>query len=60
MNCLIIKGINAGKIGKIDKIKEGTFSIPKSIGITFDERQIEIPARLVMPIGKDKPEIKIR
>ena len=49
-----------GKIGKVDEIKEGTFSIPKSLDITFDERQIEIPARLVMPIGKDKPEIKIR
>jgi len=60
MNCLIMKGVNAGKIGKVDEIKEGTFSIPKSIDITLDDRQIEIPARLVMPIGKDKPEIKIR
>jgi len=60
MNCLITKGVNAGKIGKVDKIKEGTFSIPKSIDITLDERQIEIPAKLVMPIGKDKPVIKIR
>ena len=60
MNCLIIKGVNAGKIGKIDEIKEGTFNIPKSLDITFDDRQIEIPARLVMPIGKDKPEITIR
>ena len=60
MNCLITKGVNAGKIGKVDEIKEGTFNIPKSLDITFDERQIEIPARLVMPIGKDKPEIKIR
>ena len=60
MNCLITKGVNAGKIGKVDEIKEGTFSIPKSIDITLDERQIEIPAKLVMPIGKDKPVIKIR
>ena len=60
MNCLIVKGVNAGKIGKIGEIKEGTYSIPKSIDITFDERQVEIPARLVMPIGKNKPEIKIR
>ena len=60
MNCLITKGANAGKIGKVDEIKEGTFSIPKSLDITLDDRQIEIPARLVMPIGKDKPEIKIR
>ena len=32
MNCLITKGVNAGKIGKVDEIKEGTFSIPKSWG----------------------------
>ena len=37
--------------GKIDEIKEGTFSIPKSLDITLDDRTIEIPARLVMPIG---------
>ena len=36
MNCLITKGVNAGKIGKVDKIKDGTFSIPKSIDITLD------------------------
>ncbi len=60
MNCLITKGVNAGKIGKIDEIKEGTFSIPKSIDITLDDRTVEIPARLVMPIGKDKPAVTIR
>ena len=37
----------------------GTFNIPKSIDITFDDRQIEIPARLVMPIGKNKPVIGV-
>ena len=60
MNCLITKGVNAGKIGKIDEIKEGTFSIPKSIDIILDDRTVEIPARLVMPIGKDKPAVTIR
>tara|TARA_Y100000590_G_scaffold370549_1_gene432467 strand:+ start:10854 stop:11570 length:717 start_codon:yes stop_codon:yes gene_type:complete len=59
-NCLITKGVNAGKIGKIEEIKEGTFSIPKSLDITFDDRQIEIPARLVMPLGTTEPVIKIR
>ena len=60
MNCLITKGVNAGKIGKIDEIKVGTFSLPKSIDITLDDRKIEIPARLVMPIGNDKPVVTIR
>jgi len=60
MNCLITKGVNAGKIGKIDEIKKGTYSIPKSMDITFDDRQIEIPVKMAMPIGKNEPEIKIK
>ena len=60
MNCLIIKGANAGKVGKINKIKEGTFSIPKSLDVTVDNRQIEIPSSIVMAIGKDEPGITIR
>ena len=47
------------RVPKTPKHKS-TFNIPKSIDITFDDRQIEIPARLVMPIGKTEPEIKIR
>ena len=57
---LITRGVNAGKIGIIDEIKEGTFILPKRVSITLEDRQIEIPANLIMPIGKDKPEIQIR
>ena len=57
---LITRGINAGKIGIVDEIKEGTFILPKRVGFTFEDRQIEIPANLIMPIGKDKPVIQIR
>ena len=56
---LIIQGINAGQIGDIKGIKEGTFILPKRVEIKIGERQIEIPANLVMPIGKDKPPIQI-
>ena len=57
---LITRGVNAGKIGKIDEIKEGTFILPKRVEITLDNRQIEIPANLVMPVGIEKPVIQIR
>jgi len=57
---LILQGINAGQIGDIKKIKEGTFLLPKRVDIKIGERSIEIPANLVMPIGKDKPPIQIR
>ena len=57
---LITRGVNAGKIGAVDEIKEGTFILPKRVNITLEDRQIEIPASLIMPIGKEKPVIQIR
>ena len=56
---LIIHGINAGKIGIVNEVKEGTFVLPKRVEIKLDNRQIEIPASIVMPVGKDKPVIRI-
>ena len=56
---LITRGINAGKIGTVNAIKEGTFVLPKRVELKLDDRQIEIQAKLVMPIGKDKPMIGI-
>ena len=56
---LITRGINAGKTGTVNEIKEGTFVLPKRVEIKLDDRQIEIQANLVMPIGKDKPVIGI-
>ena len=56
---LITKGINAGKIGTVNEIKEGTFVLPKRVEIKLGDRQIEIQSNLVMPIGKDKPMIGI-
>ena len=56
---LIISGINAGKIGTINEVKEGTFILPKRVDIKLEDRQIEIPTSIVMPIGKDKPVIGI-
>ena len=57
---LIIQGINAGQVGTIKNIKEGTFVLPKRVDISLGERTIEIPANLVMPIGKEKEPIQIR
>jgi small subunit ribosomal protein S4e len=51
---LIVRGVNAGKIGIVESIKEGTFILPKRVEIKLGDMQIEIPANIVMPIGKDK------
>ena len=57
---IVTKGVNAGQIGRIDIIKEGTFSLPKRIDMIMADRKIEIPINLIMAIGKEKPLIQIR
>ena len=57
---IVIKGVNAGRIGYIDKIKNGTFSLSKRIDLVMDDKKIEIPVNIVMLIGKEKPVIQIR
>ena len=56
---LIVSGANAGKIGSITEIKEGTFVLPKRVIFKLEDREIEIPAEMVMPVGKDKPVIGV-
>ena len=56
---IVTSGINAGHVGKIDEIKEGTFVLPRRVTVNIGERQIEIPTELVMAVGKDKPVIQI-
>ena len=56
---LIILGENAGKIGKIIEIKNGMFSLPKRAVVEFEERSVELPVDIVMPIGNDKPILEV-
>ena len=56
---LITRGINAGQIGKIDSVEEGTFILPKRVILTLGDKKIEIPADMIMPIGKGEPVIQI-
>ena len=57
---IIIKGTNAGRIGTINEIKEGTFTLPKRINLLIDDKTIEIPANITMVVGKEKSVIQIR
>ncbi len=56
---IIIKGSNAGRVGTINEIKEGTFTLPKRISLLIDDNTVEIPAHITMAIGKEKPIIQI-
>ena len=57
---LVTRGINAGQIGKIKTIEEGSFILPKRVLLVLGEREIEIPADITMAIGKDKPAIQVK
>ncbi|MBA4459730.1 MAG: 30S ribosomal protein S4e, partial [Nitrosopumilaceae archaeon] len=57
---LVTRGVNAGQIGKIETIEEGSFILPKRILLALEERKIEIPADVVMVIGKGEPVIQIK
>ena len=57
---IIIKGGNAGRMGTINEIKSGTFTLPKRINLLIDDNTVEIPANNTMAIGKEKPIIQIK
>jgi small subunit ribosomal protein S4e len=63
-DCLAIltRGDNAGNIGKIQEIKEGTFSLPKRVIIRVDSRLLEIPIDMIMVVSEpndNNPKIKV-
>ncbi|CDI05566.1 30S ribosomal protein S4e [Candidatus Nitrosotenuis uzonensis] len=56
---IVTKGVNAGQVAEVKEIKEGTFILPKRVLLSFGQREIEIPAELVMAVGKKEPIIQI-
>ena len=58
-NGIVTRGINAGQVGKIESVEEGTFILPKRVILTLGDKKIEIPADIIMPIGKGEPVIQI-
>ncbi len=57
---VVTSGVNAGKMGKVIEMEEGTFVLPKRALVDIGDRQIEIPAESIMAVGKDKPVIQIQ
>ncbi len=57
---LVTRGINAGQIGKIEIVEEGTFILPKRVILVLGDKKIEIPADIIMPIGKKEPVIQLK
>lgn len=57
---LVTRGINAGQVGKVEAIEEGSFILPKRAVLALGDRKIEIPADIIMAIGKTEPAIQIK
>jgi len=57
---IVTNGVNVGKMGRIEEIKEGTFVLLKRALVDLGDRQIEIPTDLIMAVGKDTPVIQIQ
>lgn len=60
IQAIVTDGINAGQIGTINEIKEGTFVLPRMATMKLGEREIEIPTDILLAVGKDKPVLQIR
>lgn len=57
---LITTGVNAGQIGRVEKIEPGTFILPRRAVLALAERSIEIPTDVLMVVGKEEPVIQIK
>lgn len=56
---LITAGDNAGITGRIVEVKEGTITLPKRVVVESDSKRLEIPADIVIAIGRERPLLSI-
>jgi small subunit ribosomal protein S4e len=56
---LITRGENAGRIGKVEDIREGVFSLPRRALLSFGDKTIELPVETVLAVGLERPMIKV-
>jgi small subunit ribosomal protein S4e len=56
---LVMTGENAGKLGKIEDIRDGVFSLPKRALVSFAERSVELPVEAVIAVGSESPVVKV-
>ena len=57
---IVTRGINTGQVGHVNSINKATFTLSKRINLTIDKKKFEMPADLVIAVGKKKPVIQIK
>jgi small subunit ribosomal protein S4e len=55
----VTRGENAGNIGKVEAIKDGSFSLPKRVLVSIGEKTVELPIEIVMAVGTDSSLIQV-
>jgi small subunit ribosomal protein S4e len=59
-NALLIRGDRSGEVVAVEEIKEGTFSRGSIATVRFEDGTAsELPTEILMPLGKQAPEITI-
>lgn len=56
---LVISGERAGQLGKITDVKKGSITREKMVAISLPGGETELPSRLVIAVGVDKPVIGV-
>jgi small subunit ribosomal protein S4e len=57
---LFTRGVNAGQIGTIESLEEGTFILPKRAVLNLGDKKIEIPTNIIMAVGLEAPVIQLK
>ena len=45
---------------QVESVEKGTFILPKRVILILGDKKIEIPADIIMPIGKEEPVIQLK
>ncbi len=56
---MVTRGANAGATGTVDEIKRGTFVLPAMATMSLGDRRVDVPAEIVMAIGRGEPAVSV-
>jgi len=56
---MVTRGANAGATGTVDEIKRGTFVLPAMATMSLGDRRVDVPADIVMAIGRGEPAVSV-
>jgi small subunit ribosomal protein S4e len=56
---LIVSGERAGQVGKVTDVKKGSITRERMVALSLPSGDTELPARLVFPVGTEKPVIGV-